>query len=90
MLTQDNVLSKSNMNSSKRFPRDYFLPGTLMLYKVASENIEYMFIVTGTMNNGRINVVLMGTTPDYKTAWITNNVSWNRDFDTNTWEIIPA
>jgi len=88
MLRQDNVLSKSNINNIRRFPRDYFLPGTLMIYKKSDEN--YMFVVTGTMENGKINVAFIGAAPNFKTTWITNNVSWNRDFDTNTWEIIPA
>ena len=75
-----------NNKCLKRFPRDYFLPGTLMIYKKSGEN--HMFIVTGTTNDGKINVVFMGAPSNFKTTWIANNVSWNYDFDTSAWEII--
>ena len=69
---------------NKRFPRKAFPPGTLMIYEASNEN--HIFIVTGTTNNGKINVI--AAKKNNVSLFLTNSLFWNCDFNTNVWKFI--
>ena len=69
---------------NKRFPRKAFPPGTLMVYKKSGKN--YMFVVTETTNDGKINVI--ATKKNRVNLFLANSLYWNHDFDTNTWKFV--
>ena len=76
---------KKNGINNKFFSRDYFSPGTLMIYENSFSNENYMFIVTGTRNNGKIQAITVRK--NNVSLFLTNRLFWDRDFNAKFWKI---